>query len=336
MDTQAIQRHLASGDVVLLTSLGYAASGEAYNVVSEALAAECAAALKYACTVLCTTFIFALLIFMLIQITTNKLAGVCTLSIFPNDIFLYTTLPSARRAKKLIWVNDGHVLTSAIYPTKGVIQSMRMSDATALLNHFRVPASGSQSSSSSSSPSSTRRQVPAFSAPEYSPSSLSSSSLSSASSGISGGGSTAFGVAPSGFASIGVGPPEGAPAPRVWYAQRPPLTKPTAATKVNDDSKDDDSQGGSDDNEIMPSDASSASSDDNGSHRSKARRSNSAPEQSVSPVHARPRHAGRFHDRPTAELVIESLYLIPYKSAHFYQCFECIRACFYVFMCVRV
>jgi hypothetical protein len=38
---------LAAGDVVLLTSLGYAASGEAYNVVSEALAAECAAALKY-------------------------------------------------------------------------------------------------------------------------------------------------------------------------------------------------------------------------------------------------------------------------------------------------
>ena len=40
---------MASGDVVLLTSLGYAASGEAYNVVSEALAAECAAALKYVC-----------------------------------------------------------------------------------------------------------------------------------------------------------------------------------------------------------------------------------------------------------------------------------------------
>ena len=49
VDTQSIQRHLASGDVVLLTSLGYAASGEAYNVVSEALAAECAAALKYVC-----------------------------------------------------------------------------------------------------------------------------------------------------------------------------------------------------------------------------------------------------------------------------------------------
>lgn len=47
MDTRALERHLAAGDVVLLTSLGYAASGEAYNVVSEALAAECAAALKY-------------------------------------------------------------------------------------------------------------------------------------------------------------------------------------------------------------------------------------------------------------------------------------------------
>jgi len=47
VDTRALERHLAAGDVVLLTSLGYAASGEAYNVVSEALAAECAAALKY-------------------------------------------------------------------------------------------------------------------------------------------------------------------------------------------------------------------------------------------------------------------------------------------------
>jgi len=223
---------------------------------------------------------------------------------------------SLNRAKKLIWVNDGHVLTSAIDPNKGVIQSMRMSDATALLNHFCVPASGSShqrssssSSSSSSSPASgSFRQDPAFSAPDYAPPSLSSLRGGS-------GGSTAFGVAPSGFASIGVGPPEGAPAPRVWYAQRPPLSKSTSASaaaaaaaktsdKDNDSHEDSDSEEDEGNNDRNAHASASSSEEDSGSQRSPARRKLTPPsEQAMAQVYARPRHAGRFQDRPTAELV---------------------------------
>ena len=45
IDAQSMVKRLAAGDVILLTTLGYAASGEAYTVLSESLAAECAAAL---------------------------------------------------------------------------------------------------------------------------------------------------------------------------------------------------------------------------------------------------------------------------------------------------
>lgn len=48
IEVENFQRRLDSGDIVLLTSLGYSTSGEVYNVPSESLAAECAARLKAA------------------------------------------------------------------------------------------------------------------------------------------------------------------------------------------------------------------------------------------------------------------------------------------------
>jgi amino-acid N-acetyltransferase len=46
VEVQNFKRRLDAGDVVLLSPLGYSASGEIYNVPSESLAAECAARLK--------------------------------------------------------------------------------------------------------------------------------------------------------------------------------------------------------------------------------------------------------------------------------------------------
>ena len=46
IESDNIRNRLESGDVVLLTSLGYSPSGESFNVPSESLAAECAAKLK--------------------------------------------------------------------------------------------------------------------------------------------------------------------------------------------------------------------------------------------------------------------------------------------------
>lgn len=48
IEADNIKKRLESGDVVLLTSLGYSPSGESFNVPSESLAAECAANLKAA------------------------------------------------------------------------------------------------------------------------------------------------------------------------------------------------------------------------------------------------------------------------------------------------
>ena len=48
IEAENIKKRLESGDVVLLTSLGYSPSGESFNVPSESLAAECAANLKAA------------------------------------------------------------------------------------------------------------------------------------------------------------------------------------------------------------------------------------------------------------------------------------------------
>ena len=48
IEAENIRRRLESGDVVLLTSLGYSPSGESFNVPSESLAADCAANLKAA------------------------------------------------------------------------------------------------------------------------------------------------------------------------------------------------------------------------------------------------------------------------------------------------
>lgn len=46
IESENIKKRLESGDVVLLTSLGYSPSGESFNVPSESLAAECAVNLK--------------------------------------------------------------------------------------------------------------------------------------------------------------------------------------------------------------------------------------------------------------------------------------------------
>lgn len=48
VEVENFMRRLDSGDIVLLTSLGYSTSGEVYSVPSESLAAECAAQLKAA------------------------------------------------------------------------------------------------------------------------------------------------------------------------------------------------------------------------------------------------------------------------------------------------
>ena len=48
IEADNICKRLESGDVVLLTSLGYSPSGESFNVPSESLAAECASKLKAA------------------------------------------------------------------------------------------------------------------------------------------------------------------------------------------------------------------------------------------------------------------------------------------------
>ena len=48
VEVDNMKKRLESGDVVLLTSLGYSPSGEVFNVPSESLAAECAAKLKAA------------------------------------------------------------------------------------------------------------------------------------------------------------------------------------------------------------------------------------------------------------------------------------------------
>lgn len=46
VETEQLLRRLDQGDVVLLTTLGYSASGQVFNVVSEHLASECASALS--------------------------------------------------------------------------------------------------------------------------------------------------------------------------------------------------------------------------------------------------------------------------------------------------
>jgi hypothetical protein len=46
IETENIMKRLEQGDVVLLTTLGYSASGQTFNVVSEHLASETAAALQ--------------------------------------------------------------------------------------------------------------------------------------------------------------------------------------------------------------------------------------------------------------------------------------------------
>ena len=48
IEVDNLNKRLEAGDVVLLTSLGYSPSGEAFNVPSESLAAECAAKLQAA------------------------------------------------------------------------------------------------------------------------------------------------------------------------------------------------------------------------------------------------------------------------------------------------
>eukprot|EP01038_Epipyxis_sp_PR26KG_P004123 gene4123-5877_t len=46
IESDNIKRRLSAGDIVMITSLGYSASGEVFNVPSESLAAECAARLE--------------------------------------------------------------------------------------------------------------------------------------------------------------------------------------------------------------------------------------------------------------------------------------------------
>ena len=42
MEVDNLKKRLDSGDIVLLTSLGYSPSGEVFNIPSESIAAECA------------------------------------------------------------------------------------------------------------------------------------------------------------------------------------------------------------------------------------------------------------------------------------------------------
>lgn len=86
IDVEAMTKTLASGDVVLLTSLGYAASGQTYSVPSASLA---------------------------------------------------TAVASQLGASKLIWITDGQRLVN---PRGELVQSMRLSDARGLVEHYGLNA----------------------------------------------------------------------------------------------------------------------------------------------------------------------------------------------------